>query len=265
MAILTALFVTKLRDVFWSFTHRKVCYKSTALRVTELFMKKDMRRASNKNACIGHKSAKKCLITQWQENWTICKQHAICLPWGDRSPPIAGALHTHLKGSGQWQKYFQQQLPSKHRIIRSGKDVLQSSSPSCCSKRGYRSRLSCSCVNPKVLKIPKDINHTDSLCTCFTAWLTSWEWHFPYTQSELLISVYACSFLSSCHSQLWRANLHLITATTSASFRRPFPSSNSYCLNADDLLHRLCQAVPLMPTAGEFQSRPWSLANLQSL
>lgn len=208
-----------------------------------------------------HKSAKKSLITQWQENWTICKQHTIYLPWGDRSPPIAGTLHIHLKGSRQWQEYFQEQLPSKHRTIQSEKDITPPSNPACCSKQGYGSRLSSLHLNPKVLKIPKDADCTDCehLLHCLTDLMGK---IFPYPHSELLISMYVCSFLSSCHSQLWRANPHLIATTTPVSFRGPFPSSNSYCLNPGDLLLTPCQATPLMPTAGEFQSRPWSLTNL---
>lgn len=64
IAVLTGLLVIKVRDAFRSFTHRKVRYRSTALRVMGLFMRKDMRRASNRNAYIGHKSAKKCLAMQ---------------------------------------------------------------------------------------------------------------------------------------------------------------------------------------------------------
>lgn len=76
IAVLTGLLVIKVIDVFWSFTHRKVRYRSTALRVMGLFMRKDMRRASNRNACIGHKSAKKCLAMHWHENWVHLQ--AVC-------------------------------------------------------------------------------------------------------------------------------------------------------------------------------------------
>lgn len=147
IALLTGLLVIKLRDVFRSFTHRKVCYRSTALRVMGLFMRKDMRRASNRNARIGHKSAKKCLAMQWQENWVHLQAACnLCMSRGQISPHSS---HLRLtgeadNGSSVSNSNYHPNMETFNLEEMSGSLLAQ---PPAQHKDSYESRLGCSGFN----------------------------------------------------------------------------------------------------------------------
>lgn len=126
--------------------------RSTALRVMELFMRKDTRRASNKNARVGHKSAKKRITVQWQENWVLLQPARNLLTSSGQISPHSGHLELP-RGSWQWQQYFKQQLPSKRRIVQAGRGFRRSpAQPPARGRGSYESRLGPSGLNPTGFK-----------------------------------------------------------------------------------------------------------------